>query len=113
MSKKNIRKHQHFLQILAKSHPSQRKALVRTATTEQIKCLCEICLNILVGNVPVNIQKLKKHKNTLRKLAKKTCSIKKKKKLLINQTGGFLPLLAPAIVSALGGILGRVIGKRL
>lgn len=113
MTKRNLKKHYHFLQILARSHPSQKKALLRTANNVQIKSICEICLNVLSGNINVNRKKLKKYKNVLRTLAKKTTSIQRKKKMLINQSGGFLPVIAPAIISALGGILGRVIGKKL
>lgn len=79
MTKQSIRRHSHFLQILARSHPSQRRALLRTASAQQIKTLCEICLNILAGNVPTNIQKLKKYKNTLRKLVKKNVVSNKKR----------------------------------
>lgn len=113
MTKKNLKRHVHFLQALASTHPLQRRALLKTAKNEQIQCLCEICLNILAGNVPVNVNKMKRYKNLLRSLAKKKSSIQQKKRMLVNQSGGFLPLLAPAIISTLGGILGRVIGKRL
>lgn len=113
MTKHNLKKNYHFLQILARSHPLQRKALLQTANNTQIKCVCEICLNVLSGNINVNRNKLKKYKNTLRTLAKKTISIQKKKKMLVGQSGGFLPAIAPAIIAALGGILGRVISKKL
>lgn len=113
MTKAKLKKHQHFLHILAQSHPTQKRALLKTANNGQLESLCEICLNILKGNIPVNSYKLKKYKNTLRTLAKKSSSIQKKRKMLLNQSGGFLPLIAPAIVSALGGILSSVISKKL
>lgn len=113
MMKENLKKQYHFLRILAHSHPSQKRALLKTANNDQILSLCEICLNILNGNIPVNASKLKKYKNLLRSLSKKRESIQKKKRLLVNQSGGFLPLIAPAIISALGGILGPIISKRL
>lgn len=113
MTKKNIKKHYHFLQVLARSHPSQKKALLQTANNSQINSICEVCLNILHGNVPVNVQRMKKYKNLLRLLAKKSTGMQRKKKMLVNQSGGFLPLLAPALLSAIGGIVGRVIAKRL
>ena len=113
MTKLNLRKNYHFLHVLARSRPSQKKALLQSANNVQIKSICEVCLNVLYGNVPVNRKKLKKYKNVLRALAKKSTSIQKKKKMLVNQSGGFLPVLAPAIISALGGILGPVISKKL
>lgn len=113
MTKKSLKKHQHFLQILAHSHPTQKRALLKTANNGQLESLCEICLNVLKGNIPVNKYKLKKYKNTLRTLAKKSFSMQKKRKLLLNQSGGFLPVIAPAILSALGSILSSVISKKL
>lgn len=113
MTKKNLKKHYYFLRMLARTHPSQKRALLKSASKEQISSLCEICLNIANGNVPVNVKKLKKYKNTVRNLAKKSISLQAKRNMLINQSGGFLPLLAPAILSALGGILGRVISKKI
>ena len=113
MTKQTLKKHHNFLYILARSHPSQKKALIRTASNEQLKSLCEICLNVLGGNIPINLQKLKKYKKLLRALADKKFSVQRKKRILLNQSGGFLPVIAPAIISALGGILGRIISKKL
>lgn len=111
--KKNLKKQYHFLRILAHSHPAQKRALVQTANNDQISSLCEVCVNILNGNIPVNVRKLRKYKNILRLLSNKRESTQKKKRILVNQSGGFLPLIAPAIISALGGILGPIISKRL
>ncbi|GFX69361.1 uncharacterized protein TNCV_3866391 [Trichonephila clavipes] len=36
-----------------------------------------------------------------------------KRKLLTNQTGGFLPLVPPAVLSLVGGLVGKAIGKRI
>lgn len=113
MSKKNLKQHFYFLQSLARSRPKQKKTILKVANNGQIKSICEVCLNVLKGNLPVNIKKLKKYKNIIRKLANKSISYGNKKRMLMNQTGGFLPLIAPAILSALGGIVGRVISKKL
>lgn len=110
---KNIKRQYHFLQLLARSHPKQKNALLKSANNAQIESICEICLNILNGNIPANVTKLKKYKNLLRMLSKKTCSLQKKKKMLINQSGGFLPIIAPALISALGAVLGPIISKSI
>lgn len=110
---KKLKGHAHFLQMLARSSLPQRRAILHTANRSQIRCLCEICLNVLAGNVPINIKKLKKHKNAIRKLANKSIKFQTKKRMLINQAGGFLPLILPAILSGLSGIIGRAIGNRL
>lgn len=113
MKKQNIKRNFHFLHMLAKSHPTQRKALLKSANNKQIKSVCEVCLNILKGNVRVNVKKIKKYKQTLRKLAKRNISNESKKRVLVNQSGGFIPLIAPAIISAISGIIGKVISKKL
>lgn len=110
---KNLKKNHYFLHMLAKAPPAQKRALLRTATNPQISALCEICLNILAGHLPLNIKRLKKYKNTIRKLSKRSISVRKKKALLVNQSGGFLPALAPVILSALAGLVGRVIGDKI
>ena len=113
MTRRNMQKHYPFLRLLACSHPAQKRALIKTANNAQINSICEVCLNILNGNVPVNKKKLEKYKHLLRMLSRKTCSPQKKKKYLLNQSGGFLPLIAPALISALGSIIGPVISKKL
>lgn len=110
---KNIQRQYHFLQMLARSHPRQRHALLKSANNAQIESVCEICLNILNGNIPANAAKLRRYKNLLRMLSKKSSSLQKKKQILVNQSGGFLPIIAPALISALGAILGPVISKSI
>lgn len=99
---KNIKRHHHLLSLLAHAKPSQRAAILKTATSSQVKCLCEICKNVLCGNVPVSVSKLKKYKSTIREVAQKSTNLNRKRKLLC-QKGGFLPLILPAIISLLTG----------
>lgn len=73
-----------------------------------VQCICEICLNLLKGNVPVNKpqkKKLHSHKNIIRKLAHNVKNIKNKKKLLQKGGGVFLPLLFTII----GPIISKLI----
>lgn len=102
---KRLRKNSNYIRLLLKASPNQRKALIRTANKEQISCLCEICLNILGGNIPVNVNKLKKFKTTLRKLANSSTKSDTKKKILLNQSGGFLSQILPAVATVLSNIL--------
>lgn len=87
--------------------------MLRTANKSQIHCLCEICLNVLEGNVPVQVKKLHKYRNAIRKIANRSTSMNQKKKILVNQAGGFLPLILPAVLSGLAGMVGKAIGKRI
>lgn len=111
---KNVKKNYHFLHMLARSSPRQRKALLQSADNSQITSVCEICLNILAGNVPANLKKLKKYKTVIRKLGNRSQNVQAKRRLLLNQSGGaFLPLIAPAIISALSGLFGKVVAKKI
>jgi hypothetical protein len=69
-------------------------------------------LNVANGNVkvpPTVLSKLKKHKSKIRAAVSKKISFKKRKQL-IEQSGGFLPLLLAPIVSLVGGLVGEAIG---
>lgn len=79
--------------------------------TSFAKCVCEICLNLIKGVVPIkeaHKQKLRRHSNIIRKLTRK---IKKKnfinKKKVIQTGGAFLPLLfsivAPILTKLISG----------
>jgi len=92
-----------------------RQKIIRQASTDNIDALSEIALNLLKGNIPLNTKekkKLKRHKDKIRKLGKRNVSTKKKKTLLV-QEGGFLPLLLAPFLSAAGYIAGRAISTAL
>lgn len=109
-----MKKHYNFLRTLSAASSKQKKLLLKNATTPEVKTVCEVCLNLLAGNIPsVNVRKLKKYKTSIRKVASRSTNLKNKKRLLVNQSGGFLPLILPAAVSAIAGMLGRAIGNRI
>jgi len=103
-----------FLELLATTNPTQRNQLVRTATQDQLKSICECAYNTLKRNVPLSprqINTLRKHKGIVYKLVDKGIPLTRKRKLL-EQSGGFLPaLLAPILGTAIGAIADTVIRK--
>ncbi|GFV94484.1 integrase catalytic domain-containing protein [Trichonephila clavipes] len=104
------------VQRLPAASPAQRKAILKSATDDQIKTLCEICDNLLSGNIPTKkIKKLCSYKRVIRLLANRSVPISRKRKLFTTnrQVGGFLPLILPGVLSLLGGIAGKAIGKRI
>lgn len=111
MKKRNLSKHAPVLQAFRHMSPKQLKAVVKDAKPDFIRCVCEICMNLLKNNIPVSPcekKKLKKHKRTIRALAKTGESVKKKKKVILQKGSfAFLPLLAPLVASVVGGLLGR------
>lgn len=105
---KRLKVHKHTLHVLKNCSPQVRKSIVSSASPELIKCLCEICVNMLNGNVKIsksNKKNLNGYKNHLRKLISNRLNIKAKKKLLV-QKGGFLPVLLGALLS---GVIGNLI----
>lgn len=97
-SKKNAA----LLTALAHANTSQRIALLRSADSSFIRCICECVLNILRGTIPIHVlakKKLRKHATTLRRLINEKGDFKVKRKSLIQSGGSFLPtLLAPLLV---------------
>ena len=98
------------LKLLSKLKNKPRSNFINNTNKELIHVICECCENILNGNVMLDkysYDKLRKYKSTLRKLIKK--SNYKKKKNLIVQKGGFLPIILPAIITGLSSIVASAI----
>lgn len=104
-----IKKNHNFLKILSLSDKKLQNQIIDKSNKDQIYCLCEIVLNLLKGNINLSNQELKKlgkYKNSFRKLIRKS-NIRQKKKVI--QSGGFLSVLIPSIISALSPILSELI----
>lgn len=92
-----------FCALLHVGH-SQRKKLISAADKDLIHCIAECSLNVLNGNVKLTDSeknKLKKHKKTLRKLARNNGGLKSKKKAVQKGGAAFLPALLAPIVGGL------------
>ena len=91
----------------------QRQILTEGGKPLQL-CLRECALNVIRGNVPLSkhqFNRLKKFKRDLRDLSKKKTSAKRR--LHIEQKGGFLPsLLLPIIGSIASAAISRAIKRR-
>lgn len=75
---RRVNKHKHFLQLLRSTEKNQQKAILKTASEEQLKTLSEIILNLLAGNIPINFKtkrSLKKYKDNLRGVTEKKVAI--------------------------------------
>lgn len=99
------------LKLLNSCPRKLQKTILKKLPSPCIKAICECCLNVLKGNVPLSKHQkggLRKHKGTLRKLADRKPSLFTKKKLIV-QKGGFLNILLPAALSALAGLMNGVL----
>ena len=107
------KKHGSMVIAMMQATPQTRKKLVKDSPSEVIRCVSECCHNVLKGNVHLSSAQKKKlypNRQHLRRLASKSISVKKKKQIL-NQKGGFLSLLAPALLpgkAVIGGIGGAL-----
>ena len=99
-----------MLQLLCGAKPGVIKAVLKGASPDLIKALSECSLNILKGNVhltPAQKKQLSRYKQSLRALARRGTSVKRRKQIL--QKGGFIPLVLKPILNLAGGILGSLV----
>jgi hypothetical protein len=102
-----------FLKKLCKSRNC--KSLLRNASKNNVKALCEVCLNFLKGNIAVDEKtksKLKKHRKCIEFLSKRRVSLRTKKKFLVDQRGGFMGLLASIALPLISGLVARAFDKK-
>jgi hypothetical protein len=106
MSEK-LKQHGEMLRFLHRATPQAVHSVMKTASPELVRLLCECCHNVLKGNVPLSTtqkRRLHRYKDSLRELTRKRLSIKRRKAIL--QQGGFLGNLLAPIVTVLKGFLG-------
>lgn len=104
-----VQRNADVLRLLYKSKPAMVKAILKNMTADQVKALCECILNVLRGNVELNIKqknRLARYKRIMRALSSKKHSAARRKRLLIQQGGGFLGALLGPVLGVLGSVLG-------
>ena len=106
---KRVKAHLAVLKKLRRCSVKDRKTLLFQGGKPLQLCLRECAINVLQGNVHLtkaHLSKLKRYKTQIRDLSKKNTS--HKRRIDIEQRGGFLPLLlAPIVGSLLGGIFSK------
>jgi hypothetical protein len=93
-------------------NPKQVKGVLENSQKDLVSCLCECMHNVAKGSVPIppaTLSKLKKHRKKIRQILNGKTKQKQRKQLL-EQSGGFLPLLLAPIISLVGGLVGEAIG---
>ena len=93
-----------LMKWLFTAKPKSMKAILRHVDRDVLDSICEVCLNVLKGNVPLTPQqkrRLSKHKRTLRSLGTAPRLSDRSKRVLV-QRGGFLGALIPTLISGLG-----------
>ena len=92
-----------FLQLLAICPTHQRQFLLRTATPQQIHALVQVLHNVLIPEE--NRQKLLSYKDALINLALPDVPYKTKKRILVQEGGGFIQDLLAPVVTSLGFLM--------
>lgn len=101
-----VKKNMPLLKLLVKAKPGVVRGVIKDADKELMDSISECCLNVLMGRVPLSTNqktKLKRHKTSLRTLAKRGVSTRKRRALA--QRGGFLGALLKPVIGALGNLL--------
>ena len=111
-----LAKHGDVLSVLSKASPPMRKQMIDSASKEVIDTVCECCLNVLKGTIPLSTHQKKclgKHRHLLRQLVQKKIPVRQKKKMLVQRGGFILPmLLGPVLKGIAGTMLGGLFGAR-
>lgn len=100
--------HKDLLRVLRHAKAPLRKAILSKADKALIYSICEICENILCGNValsPPQKSKLKKHKSILKRLVDRKEPWTKKKEALTQTGGSIIPLLLSVLAPTLGKLI--------
>jgi hypothetical protein len=91
----------------------ERKEFIKSCGKDFIECICECVKNLLKGNAPLKqkqLQCIRRHRQSLRKLALTKTSLASRKRIL--QSGGFLQYLIGPVVSAVSKLLSNAMGLR-
>lgn len=106
---KNLKENKEFLNFLQKASSKQRKEILKTANSTQLRALSECVLNVCAGNVPLSpgqFLKLKKKRKSLYKFLKAKSN--KTKKFVVQQ-GGFLPIVLSVLTPVLTSLAEKAI----
>lgn len=93
-----------MLEVLTKVNEKSRKKILKYIDLKLTEAIVECVFNVLKNNVEISqteVKKLKKYKKTLRDLANPKKDLKKKRNLIVQSGGNFLPIVLAPIVSYL------------
>jgi len=85
-----LSEHYSYIECLATAPRAQRLALIRTATKDQLKTICEIIHNVLNKKVKLpesKRQRLTPYNNIIKRIGRLTCTSDGLKRLLLRYNG--------------------------
>ena len=106
---------QSLLEKILSAGRKSRKYIVKHLSNKEVKLICEVCLNLIRGNLkvkdPAVYTKLKRGRKALSELADKRKPLVHKRKIL-NQKGGFLGAVAAAALPLIASELSKIIHRK-
>ena len=97
-----------FLQLLANCPAYQGQFLLKTATPQQLHALVQVLYNTLMGHIPIpaeNKRILLPYKDALLDLASPNVPYKTKKRVLVQESSGFIEDVLAPVLSRLGFLM--------
>lgn len=104
---KHFKKNARLLKLLAKGSKETRKDILKMCDPSLTHAICECTNNIVSGRFPISrghIEKLRPHIRHLRNITDKKVPLTKRTKI-IQQHGGFLPLILGPLASVISGLV--------
>ena len=105
---------QSLLEKILSAGRRSRKFIIKHLSNKEVKLICEVCLNLIRGNLrvtdPIAYSQLKRGRKALTDLADKRKPLKHKRKIL-NQKGGFIGAVAAAALPLVIGEVARLIRR--
>ena len=102
---------QDLLKVLSHCKPKIRNAILKNCENDLIHIICGCVYNVVKGNVPgltqEKVNKLARHKTSLIKLSEKV-PINEKRKILIQNGGGFFPFLLPLVAPLIAQAVSKI-----
>jgi len=108
----HLRRHLPLLKRLVKLPDRQKKSFIKTADKSLVNSICECCINILNGCIPLSSYqkaKFKRNKLNLRRLVLKKTALGKKRKIL--QKGGFLSAILSTAIPVIGSLIAGAVNR--
>ena len=106
---------QSLLEKILSAGRRSRKYIIKHLSNKEVKLICEVCLNLIRGNLrvtdPSAYAQLKRGRKALTDLADKRKPLKHKRRIL-NQKGGFLGSVAAAALPLLAQGISRIIHRK-
>lgn len=93
-----------LLELLAKVNGKSRQKILKCCDLDLIEAIAECIFNVLRKNIQLrktHVNKLRKHKTTLRRLVNPKNKLNKKRNTILQSGGSFLPLILAPVVSYL------------